>query len=120
MFESIYMLWLILYLKCQGLKCNRFQLRSCTCARGRLNLLANSKLHFVLFMYFSQDVQAKVPIHLLHLKLEVEQSRITVILQDCRSELDREIHALSGTCTSERVVKEHRVSFLMKPPKMEV
>lgn len=53
--------------------------------------------------------------HLLHLKVEVEQSRVAVILQDCRAELDREMRALSGTCTSERVIKEHRVSVVADP-----
>lgn len=58
----------------------------------------------------SQDIQGEVPSHLLRLKVEVERSRVAVILQDCRAELDREMHVLSGTCTSERVIKEHRVS----------
>ena len=57
-----------------------------------------------------QDIQGEVPSHLLRLKVEVEQSRLAVILQDCRAELDREVRALSGTCTSERVIREHRVS----------
>lgn len=57
-----------------------------------------------------QDIQAEVPSHLLRLKVEVEQIRVAVIIQDCRGELDREMQALSGTCTSERVIKEHRVS----------
>lgn len=35
---------------------------------------------------------------------------MAVILQDSRAELAREMQALSGTCTSERVIKEHRVS----------
>lgn len=58
----------------------------------------------------SQDIQGEVPSHLLRLKVEVERSKVAVILQDCRTELDREMHALSATCTSERVIKEHRVS----------
>lgn len=57
-----------------------------------------------------QDIQGDIPSHLLRLKVEVERSRVAVILQDCRAELDREMHAVSGTCTSERVIKEHRVS----------
>lgn len=59
-----------------------------------------------------QDVQGEAPSHLLRLKVEVERNRVAVILQDCRAELDREMRALSGTCTSERVIKEHRVSLL--------
>lgn len=60
---------------------------------------------------FPQDIQGEVPSHLLRLKVEVERSRVAVIIQDCRAELDREMQALSGTCTSERVIKEHRVSL---------
>uniref|UniRef100_A0A8C5AJ13 Calponin-homology (CH) domain-containing protein n=1 Tax=Gadus morhua TaxID=8049 RepID=A0A8C5AJ13_GADMO len=56
-----------------------------------------------------KDVQAEVPSHLVRLKVEVEQRRVALVLQDCRLELSREMEALSGTCTSERVVKEHRV-----------
>lgn len=56
-------------------------------------------------------MQSEVPSHLLRLKVDVEQSRVAVILQDCRAELHREMQALSGTCTSERVIKEHRVSL---------
>lgn len=63
---------------------------------------------------FPQDIQSEVPSHLLRLKVEVEWSRVAVIIKDCRSELDREMHALSGTCTSERVIKEHRVSLGFK------
>ena len=50
-----------------------------------------------------------MPSHLVRLKVEVEQRRVALVLQDCRLELSREMEALSGTCTSERVVKEHRV-----------
>lgn len=56
-------------------------------------------------------MQSEVPSHLLRLKVDVERSRVAVILQDCRAELHREMQALSGTCTSERVIKEHRVSL---------
>uniref|UniRef100_A0A3Q4N1A1 Nesprin-1 spectrin repeats region domain-containing protein n=1 Tax=Neolamprologus brichardi TaxID=32507 RepID=A0A3Q4N1A1_NEOBR len=58
-----------------------------------------------------KDMQSEVPSHLLRLKVDVERSRVAVILQDCRAELHREMQALSGTCTSERVIKEHRVSL---------
>lgn len=56
-------------------------------------------------------MQTEVPSHLLHLKVDVERNRVALILRDCRAELDREIQALSGTCTSERVIKEHKVSL---------
>lgn len=68
-------------------------------------------LYSVSSLSFTQDIQGEVPSHLLRLKVEVEQSRVAVIIQDCRAELDREMRALSGTCTSERVIKEHRVSL---------
>lgn len=60
---------------------------------------------------FAQDIQSEIPSHLIRLKVEVEQNRVAAILADCRGELDREMGALSGTCTSERVLKEHRVGF---------
>nr|XP_029132983.1 nesprin-1-like [Labrus bergylta] len=63
-----------------------------------------------------KDIQAEVPSHLLRLKVGVERSRVCVIIQDCRVELDREVHALSGTCTSERVIKEHRTFFRERKP----
>lgn len=63
-----------------------------------------------MWLCFYQDLQTEVPSHLLRLKVDVERSRVALILQDCRAELEREIQALSGTCTSERVIKEHRVS----------
>ncbi|XP_047184808.1 nesprin-1-like [Scophthalmus maximus] len=63
-----------------------------------------------------KDIQGAVPSHLLRVKVEVEQSRVAVVLQDCRAELDREMQALSGTCTSERVIKEHRTFFRERKP----
>ncbi|XP_028460432.1 nesprin-1-like [Perca flavescens] len=63
-----------------------------------------------------KDIQGEVPSHLLRLKVEVERSRVAVIIQDCRAELDREMQALSGTCTSERVIKEHRTFFRERKP----
>lgn len=56
-----------------------------------------------------QDVQAEAPYHLLHLKVEVERSRLTSSLQECRGELARQNKALPSA-GSERLVKEHRVS----------
>ncbi|XP_076011028.1 nesprin-1-like [Genypterus blacodes] len=63
-----------------------------------------------------KDIQGEVPSHLLCLKVEVERSHVAVILQDCRAELDREMQVLSGTCTSERVIKEHRTFFRERHP----
>nr|XP_019953051.1 PREDICTED: nesprin-1-like [Paralichthys olivaceus] len=63
-----------------------------------------------------KDIQGEVPSHLLRLKVEVEHSRVAVILQDCRAELDREMRAVSGTCTSERVIREHRTFFRERKP----
>ncbi|CAL8318022.1 unnamed protein product, partial [Boreogadus saida] len=63
-----------------------------------------------------KDVQGEVPSHLVRLKVEVEQRRVALVLQDCRLELSREMEALSGTCTSERVIKEHRAYFAERKP----
>ena len=41
----------------------------------------------------------------------MEQNRVAVILEDCRAELDREMQVLSDTCTSDQVIREHRVRF---------
>lgn len=60
---------------------------------------------------FTQDIQSEVPSHLLRLKVDVERSRVAMIIQDSRAELNREMQALSATCTSERVIKEHIVSL---------
>lgn len=63
-------------------------------------------------VFIAQDIQGEVPTHLLRLKVEVEQNQVAVIIEECRAELDREMQSLSATCTSERVIKEHRVSLL--------
>ncbi|MEQ2294229.1 hypothetical protein AMECASPLE_001811, partial [Ameca splendens] len=63
-----------------------------------------------------KDLQTEVPSHLLRLKVDAERSRVALILQDCRAELEREIQALSDTCTSERVIKEHRTFFRERKP----
>lgn len=62
-------------------------------------------------LYIPQDIQSEVPSHLLRLKVEVEQNQVAVIIEDCKTELDREMQTLSGTFTSELVIKEHRVSL---------
>lgn len=62
-------------------------------------------------LFISQDIQGEVPTHLLHLKVEVEQNQVAEIIEECRAELDREMQLLSASCTSERVIKEHRVSL---------
>lgn len=59
----------------------------------------------------SQAIQGEVPSHLLRLKVAVEQCQIDVVLQECRSELDRELHLLSDSSTSEHVIEERRVSL---------
>ncbi|KAM4529485.1 nesprin-1 isoform 3-T3 [Fundulus diaphanus] len=63
-----------------------------------------------------KDLQTEVPSHLLRLKVDVERNRVALILQDCRAELEREMQALSGTCTSERVIREHRTFFRERKP----
>lgn len=56
----------------------------------------------------SQDVQSDAPFHILHLKVEVERSKLTMSLQECQTEVMRENRHLAGM-GSERLIKEHRV-----------
>lgn len=58
---------------------------------------------------FTQDIQTDTPFHLIHLKVEVEKSKLMALLQECQTELTRENRHLSST-GSERLIKEHRVS----------
>lgn len=55
-----------------------------------------------------QDIQTDAPFHLLHLKVEVERSKLTVLLQECQAEVTRENRHLANM-GSERLIKEHRV-----------
>lgn len=66
---------------------------------------------FSLTVFYAKDIQSEIPSHLLRLKVEGEQNRVSAVLADCTGELEREMRALSGTCTSEQVLKEHRVGF---------
>ena len=59
-----------------------------------------------------QDVQTEAPFHLLHLKVEVESSKMMASLQECQVEVTRENRQLASV-GSERLVKEHRVSVAM-------
>lgn len=59
-------------------------------------------------LVFLQDVQTEIPFHLLHLKVELEKSRLLTSLQECQSELARENRSLPSV-GSERLIKEHRV-----------
>lgn len=61
-----------------------------------------------LFCIF-QDIQTEAPFHLIHLKVEVEKSKLTVLLQECQAEVTRENRHLANM-GSERLIKEHRVS----------
>lgn len=60
------------------------------------------------FLLF-QDIQTEAPFHLLHLKVEVERSKLMVSLQECQAEVTRENRHLASM-GSERLIKEHRVS----------
>ncbi|XP_061758137.1 nesprin-1-like [Nerophis ophidion] len=80
------------------------------------NTIAASKIICNSCCVVCQDIQGEVPSHLLRLKVEVEQSRVEAVLQDCKTELHREIQALSYTSTSEHVVKEHRAFFMERTP----
>ncbi|XP_041828569.1 nesprin-1-like [Melanotaenia boesemani] len=62
-----------------------------------------------------KDIQTDAPFHLLHLKVEVERSKLMVSLQECQSELTRENRHLAGM-GSERLIKEHRGFFREKGP----
>lgn len=62
----------------------------------------------VVFLLF-QDIQTDAPFHLLHLKVEVERSKLMLSLQECQAELTRENRHLASM-GSERLIKEHRVS----------
>lgn len=57
---------------------------------------------------FLQDVQTEIPSHLLHLKVELEKSRLMASVQECQAELARENRSLPSM-GSERLIKEHRV-----------
>lgn len=57
----------------------------------------------------SQDIQTDAPFHLLNLKVEVERSKLMVLLQECQAEVTRENRHLASM-GSERLIKEHRVS----------
>lgn len=54
-----------------------------------------------------KDIQTDTPFHLIHLKVEVEKSKLMALLQECQAELTRENRHLSST-GSERLIKEHR------------
>lgn len=63
----------------------------------------------ILISLVSQDVQTDAPFHLIHLKVEVEKSKLMALLQECQAEVTRENRHLAST-GSERLIKEHRVS----------
>ena len=67
------------------------------------------KLLVIVVFLISQDIQTDAPFHLLHLKVEVERSKLMVLLQECQAEVTRENRHLAGM-GSERLIKEHRVS----------
>lgn len=62
----------------------------------------------VVFRLF-QDIQTDAPFHILHLKVEVERSKLMMLLQECQAEVTRENRHLASM-GSERLIKEHRVS----------
>lgn len=74
-----------------------------------IHMALNLKLASILMSLVSQDVQTDAPFHLIHLKVEVEKSKLTALLQECQAELTRENRHLAST-GSERLIKEHRVS----------
>uniref|UniRef100_A0A8C2JGH1 Calponin-homology (CH) domain-containing protein n=1 Tax=Cyprinus carpio TaxID=7962 RepID=A0A8C2JGH1_CYPCA len=62
-----------------------------------------------------KDVQTEIPSHLLHLKVELEKSRLMASVQECQAELARENRSLPSM-GSERLIKEHRMFFKEKGP----
>uniref|UniRef100_A0A3Q4H2T0 Calponin-homology (CH) domain-containing protein n=1 Tax=Neolamprologus brichardi TaxID=32507 RepID=A0A3Q4H2T0_NEOBR len=62
-----------------------------------------------------KDIQTDAPFHLLHLKVEVERSKLMLSLQECQAELTRENRHLASM-GSERLIKEHRAFFREKGP----
>ncbi|KAF1374585.1 hypothetical protein PFLUV_G00230620 [Perca fluviatilis] len=62
-----------------------------------------------------KDIQTEAPFHLLHLKVEVERSKLMVLLQECQAEVTRENRHLASM-GSERLIKEHRAFFREKGP----
>uniref|UniRef100_A0A673K6M2 Calponin-homology (CH) domain-containing protein n=1 Tax=Sinocyclocheilus rhinocerous TaxID=307959 RepID=A0A673K6M2_9TELE len=62
-----------------------------------------------------KDVQTEVPSHLLHLKVELEKSRLMASVQECQAEVARENRSLPSM-GSERLIKEHRMFFKEKGP----
>lgn len=75
-------------------------------ANCRIFLESDSKV--VVFL-ISQDIQSDAPFHLLHLKVEVERSKLMSSLQECQAEVTRENRHLASM-GSERLTTEHRVS----------
>uniref|UniRef100_A0A3Q3KI06 Calponin-homology (CH) domain-containing protein n=1 Tax=Monopterus albus TaxID=43700 RepID=A0A3Q3KI06_MONAL len=62
-----------------------------------------------------KDIQTDIPFHLLHLKVEVERSKLMSSLQECQAEVTRENRHLASM-GSERLIKEHRAFFREKGP----
>uniref|UniRef100_A0A3P9H2M7 Nesprin-1 spectrin repeats region domain-containing protein n=1 Tax=Oryzias latipes TaxID=8090 RepID=A0A3P9H2M7_ORYLA len=62
-----------------------------------------------------KDMQTDAPLHLLHLQVEAERSRLELSMQECQAELTRENRHLVGM-GSERLLKEHRSFFREKGP----
>uniref|UniRef100_A0A3P8TBD4 Calponin-homology (CH) domain-containing protein n=1 Tax=Amphiprion percula TaxID=161767 RepID=A0A3P8TBD4_AMPPE len=62
-----------------------------------------------------KDIQTNSPFHLLHLKVEVEKSKLMLSLQECQAEVTRENRHLASM-GSERLIKEHRAFFREKGP----
>ncbi|XP_053877943.1 nesprin-1-like [Malaclemys terrapin pileata] len=62
-----------------------------------------------------KDLQAEAPYHLVHLKIEVEKSKLLGTVEECRSELARE-NKLVSSKGSEKIIKEHKFFFSDKGP----
>uniref|UniRef100_A0A7M4FLZ9 Calponin-homology (CH) domain-containing protein n=1 Tax=Crocodylus porosus TaxID=8502 RepID=A0A7M4FLZ9_CROPO len=62
-----------------------------------------------------KDLQAEAPYHLIHLKIEVEKSKLQATVEECRIELARQDKQLASE-GSEKIIKEHRCFFSDKGP----
>uniref|UniRef100_A0A8C5NYY1 Spectrin repeat containing, nuclear envelope 1 n=1 Tax=Jaculus jaculus TaxID=51337 RepID=A0A8C5NYY1_JACJA len=62
-----------------------------------------------------KDLQGEAPYHLLHLKIAVEKKKFSAAVEECRTELDREMK-MAPQEGSEKIIKDHRVFFSDKGP----
>ncbi|XP_010119459.1 PREDICTED: nesprin-1-like, partial [Chlamydotis macqueenii] len=57
-----------------------------------------------------KDLQTEAPYHLIHLKIDVQKSKLLVTVEECKAELARQNKVLSRE-GNERMLEEHRLFF---------